>query len=178
MKNLIISAICGLIVGILCFGMTVLVCVPCLMLAKFGVWDVINGTGNLEHLVSCICSKQGLSLAGAMSTDTLILISVQIALCLALSVTAYIFLSKVMKVHLPKQEYFRHLYNVVFFILFFVPEFLVILAIFFRFPVKLALILIGVIIAETAAFATIMSNKILPDLLNNEREQKLFKTED
>lgn len=73
-----------------------------------------------------------------------------------------------MKVHLPNEGYFRHLYDAVFLILFFVPELLVFLSLVFRFPLFVSLTIIAIIVSVLTALTVTMSVKVLPDLRRNE----------
>jgi len=172
MKKLIVSVIFGIVTGLLYIAMTIFMSSPLLLLSKFGLIDfwLENGV-SLSNVINGIISNKS---CVELSSTSIILLTIQSILCVGVGVLSFAFVKKVMKIHLPKEGYFRHLYDVVFFLLFVIPEILIILSILFNFSVLIVVSVIVVITVLVSIFAIIMSVKILPDLLKNENRRDIL----
>ncbi|MBR6914524.1 MAG: hypothetical protein IKN34_12125 [Treponema sp.] len=173
MKNLIISVILGLFVGLLYIALMLSVSSPLLLLAKFGFIDLFAGSSDIQRFIDSLVSNVVYEGLGSLS---LAVIVVQSALCIGAGALAFVFLKSVMKVHLPNEGYFRHLYDAVFFILFLVPEVLLVLSILFNFSLLVTVIAIVIITVLVCAFSIVMSVKVLPDLMKNENRRDILQT--
>lgn len=173
MKNLIISVILGLFVGLLYMTLMLTVSSPLLLLAKFGFIDLFAGSSEIQRVIDSIVSNVVYEGLGSLSLTVIVGQSV---LCIGAGALAYVFMKSVMKVHLPNEGYFRHLYDAVFFILFLVPEVLLVLSVLFNFPLLVAVIAIILITVLVCAFSIIMSVKVLPDLMKNENRRDILQT--
>ena len=171
MKNLIISVLSGLFVGLFYIGIIILVSSPLIMLTRMGFF-----LGDAGTVVGQILGESLLEVDDLGAT-TIILIVVQILLFLATCFITFIFLSKVLNALLSDKDekYFRKLYKAVFLIVLIVPEILTIITIFLpKLPFKILLIIIGSFAGIIFVFTTVLSKKILPDIMKCKNEKYLF----
>ena len=168
MKNFLISVLLGLLLGLLYLGALAIIISPLLFFFKEGFIGIMLGTVNVTDFIRNVLGRsQGMPYR--LDPYSLTIIIVQIALFVAVCVTAFCFLSRVMKELLTGEgeEYFRMFYKIIFFILFFVPEILIFLSLFFKFPVIRTITIVGIIIGAITTFATIITAVVLPDVIKN-----------
>ena len=171
MKNLIISVVSGLFVGLFYMGVILLVSSPLILLTRMGFL-----LGDAETIVGQILGESLLQFT-ELGTSTIIVIIVQILLSLAACIVTFIFLAKVLNALLSDKDeiYFRTLFKIVFLIVLIVPEILTIMTIFLqKMPFKVLLIIDACLVAVVFTFSTILSNKILPDVMNAQNKKYLF----
>lgn len=168
MKNFLISVLLGLLLGVLYLGVLAIIISPLLFMFKEGFIGIMLGTVNVTDFIRNVLGRsQGMPYR--LDPYSLTIICVQIALFITVCVTAFYFLSKVMKELLTGEgeEYFRMFYKIIFFILLFVPEILIFLSLFFKFPVIRTIAIVGIIISAITSFATIITTVVLPDVIKN-----------
>ncbi len=175
MKKLVISVLLGFLVGFAYIAIMMLVSTPFLLLFKMGLLDISTGITAVDAVISNITGSLK-DITGNISTIAVVIIIIQCILFLTLSFVSFMFLKKVMEVFLADDEYFRHLYEIVFAILMFIPEILIILSLFFHFPVGITIFIILGITLIISIFSTTMAGKVLPDLMKHKESKYLLKT--
>ena len=171
MKNLIISVVSGLFVGLFYIGVILLVSSPLILLTRMGFF-----LGDSETVVGQILGESLLQFT-ELGATTIILMVVQILLSLAACIVTFIFLSKVLNALLSDKDekYFRGLYKIVFLVVLIVPEILTIITIFLpKMPFKILLFVDAGFAGVVFAFTTILSKKILPDVMKTQNKKYLF----
>lgn len=171
MKNLIISVLSGLVVGLFYIGVILLVSSPLILLTRMGFF-----LGDAETVVGQILGESLLQFT-ELGAITIILIIIQILLFLAACVVTFIFLSKVLNALLSDKDekYFRGLYKIVFLVVLIVPEILTIITIFLpKIPFKILLFVDVGLAGVVFAFTTILAKKILPDVMKTQNKKYLF----
>lgn len=177
MKNFLISVLLGLLLGAIYLGMLVFIISPLLFLFKEGFIGVMIGTVNVTDFIRNVLGRsQGMPYS--LDPYSLAIIIVQIILFLSVCIVAFYFLSNVLKELLTGEgeEYFRMFYKIVFFIFLFIPEILIFMSLFFKFPVIKTITIIGVIISMISTFAIIITSIVLPDVIKN-RDSKYMLAE-
>lgn len=167
MRKLVKSLILGLLMTIIVAIENTLCVLPSLFLLKSGL--VSNKIGQLE--------KSFMGALPAASTQSYIVMAIQIFLNVLTIASLFIFLSKVTKAHLPNEEYFCSLYNGIFLTALLVPEILAILMLFTKIPVMICLYIIIGFLGLLFTITTIMAVKVLPESVKVEKSKYLFSGE-
>lgn len=176
MKKLVVSVLLGLLIGLGYLGIMMLVTVPFLLLIRMGFFEIMTEAASVATVVTNITGSVK-DITGSLGSVSIIVLVAQVALFVLLSVVTFVFMTKVMKVFLKDDSYFRHLYDAIFVLIMLVPEVLIILSLFFSFPVDITVYVILGITILVVIFALVMANKILPDLMKNQNRKYLLKTD-
>lgn len=175
MKKFLVSILLGLALGIVYVGLLVAAFLPLILLFKSGLLGLVGGSINpTDFLKNVLGLNTGLMYK--LDVSSLIIIVMQLALYAAISVCTFMFMSKVLAVHLSADggNYFQGFYNFIFAVLLFVPELLIILSVFFRLPLYKSLIGVGIVAGLIFIFATITAFRVLPDVVKNEEVHDIF----
>ena len=173
MKKFVISVIFGLLAGLACMSASLAVCVPLLLLSKFGLVELFTG-GSVDFRAAAACVLEN-SAFPSLGPASLLAIALQSLLCVGSGVLEFVFMRAVLKVHLPNEAYFRHLYEAVFAVLFVVPEAVVVLSVLFGFPASAAVAVVSAVSVLVTAFSVALSVKVLPDLMRNGNRRDIIK---
>ena len=175
MKKLIIAVLCGLGAGLAYISIMMLISAPFMLLIRMGLLEVLTDPEASQTVVGNIVGEMK-DIASSVTTPAIIILAVQGLLFVFLGAVSFIFMTHVMRIFLAEDSYFRHLYDVVFFIVMIIPEILILLALFFNFSLSATLYIILGITMLIFVFVTIMAGKILPDLMKNKNRKYLLKT--
>ena len=168
MKNFLTSVLLGLLLGAIYLGMLIFIISPLLFLFKEGFIGLMVGTVNVTDFIRNVLGRfQGVPYK--LDSYSLTIIIVQIVLFCSMCITAYIFLSNVLKNLLTGEgeEYFQCFYKVVYFIFLFVPEILIFMSLLFKFPVIRTIRIVSMIGSLVLTFAIVISSIVLPDVMKN-----------
>ena len=178
MKNFLFSVLLGLLLGAIYLGMLIFIIAPLLFLFKEGFIGLMTGTVNVTDFIRNVLGRyQGVPYK--LDPYSLTIIIIQIILFFTMCLIAYLFLCKVLKELLTGEgeEYFQRWYKVVYLIFLFIPEILIFLSLFFKFPVIITIKIVGLIGAIISTFAIIISSKVLPDVLKNRDSKYILEGE-
>ena len=149
-----------------------------MFLFKEGFIGLMTGTVNVTDFIRNVLGRfQGMPYK--LDRYSLIIIIVQIVLFAVVCVAAYCFLSKVLKELLTGEgeEYFRWFYKIIYLIFLFIPEILIFMSLFFKFPVVRTIIIISAIDSLISTFAIIITSKVLPDVIKNRDSKYIIEGE-
>ena len=174
MKNFLKSVLLGLLIGIIYIASLAFIISPLLFLFKEGFIGLMLGKVNATDFIRNVLG-QAQGIPYRLDPYSIAIIIVQISLFLTVCITTYIFLSKVLKELLTGEgeEYFQSFYKIIYMVFLFVPEILIFMSLFFKFPVIKTIIITGSIVAVVSVFAFIITIKVLPDVIKN-RDSKFI----
>ncbi|MCF0117506.1 MAG: hypothetical protein HUJ61_05590 [Bacilli bacterium] len=178
MKNFLKSVLLSLLLGVIYVSILALIIAPLLFLFKEGFIGLMTGTVNLNDFIPNVLGRKH-GIPYMLDPYSLTIIVIQIILFLVVCITAYIFLSKVLKDLLigEGEEYFQMFYKIIYIIILFVPEILIIMSLFFKFPVMLTIIIVSGIGTLLSTFAFIITGRVLPDVIKNRNSKYILEGE-
>lgn len=178
MKNFLKSVLFALLIGLIYLGMLVFIITPLLFLFKEGFIGLMVGNVNILSFISSVLGqiKGNFYRIDAYSLGIII---TQIVIFLATCGVSFWFFNRVLKDLLTGdgESYFRIFYEAIYLVFLFVPEILVFMSLFFKFPVIRTIIIIGIILFLVFILALIITLKVLPDVIKN-RDSKFMLEED
>lgn len=178
MKNFLCSVLLGLLLGVLYLVTLIFIISPLLFLFKEGFIGLMTGTVNVTDFIRNVLGRfQGMPYT--LDPYSLTIIIIQIVLFAVVCIAAYCFLSKILKELLigEGEEYFRLFYKIVYFIFLFIPEILIFMSLFLKFPVIRTIIIISCIDSLITTFAIIITSKVLPDVIKNRDSKYILEGE-
>ncbi len=110
-----------------------------------------------------------------ISWQIVLIFAVQFALLFLADFFCYRFFSKVLKIYLSNDGYFRSFYSVILAMAFFFLPIFGLLNIFFRLPVVLIFAILSVFVLFFTVFASIMAFKLLSDFSAVRRRELFFR---
>ncbi len=175
MKNFLRSVLLGLLLGAIYVATLVFIISPLLFLFKEGFIGLMMGRVNITDFIRNVLGRHR-DMPYKLDPYSLSIIIIQIILFLAVCVTSYIFLSKVLRTLLTGEgeEYFQMFYKIIYLFFLFVPEILIFLSLFFKFPVIKTIVTVGAIVATVSVFAFVITVKVLPDVIKNRNSKFLL----
>lgn len=175
MKKLTNSILLGLVIGLVFVAVMLLVMTPMLTLARYGYVSLFTENISVFDFVKNI----GKDLFGKpieFDGPTAFVVFMQCGLCLLVGLSMFITMANVLKSHLSGNDfaYFRRIYGFVYFVLYLLPEILIMLSIFFNFPLLVTLIVVACIVGLVFLFGFIITKKILPDLKEYDDNNSIY----
>lgn len=178
MKNFLRAVLLGLLLGAVYLGMLIFIIAPLLFMFKEGFIGLMIGSMNIFDFVRNVLGKF-MGIPYSLDAYSITIIIVQIILFLSMCTCAYIFLSKVLKNLLTGEgeEYFQMFYKIIFLSFLFIPEILIFMSLFFQYPVIRTILIVSIVVGVITIFATIITIKVLPDVINNRNNKFLIEGE-
>ena len=174
MKSFLKSVLLCLLLGVIYVCILAFIIAPLLFLFREGFIGLMTGTVNISDFIRNVLGRmQGVPYK--LDPYSLTIIIIQIVLFMSVCVLAFIFFLKILKELLTGEgeEYFQMFYKIIYFILLFVPEILIFMSLFFKFPVMTTIYIVSGLGSLLLTFAGIITGKVLPDLIKN-RDSKFI----